>query len=60
MELYTKILDDLHAEKTKLEHVILAGQIASYESYRFFIGRLLGYRDAIEVCRDAAKGHINK
>ncbi len=49
MRLLEILLKTLRQEKARIEHVVLHGQIRSYEEYRYNLGRLKGVDDALEL-----------
>jgi hypothetical protein len=50
------LIDKLTEIKQQLENTIIEGQIQNYESYKFFIGRIQGLKDAIDIIKDTVKG----
>jgi len=53
--LYTRIIDELNNARKELEQTVAQGGAHDYESYRFFIGRIQGLKDALDICKDTLK-----
>lgn len=60
MILYTRIIDELNNARNELEQTVTQGQAHDYESYRYFIGRIQGLKDALDICKDTLKRSNNE
>lgn len=49
------LLGRLKEAKADVERMVSSGQAQDYESYRFFIGRIQGLQDAINILEDLYK-----
>lgn len=58
MILFSRIIEELNKAKKIIEHTVTCGEANDYEAYRFYIGRLQGLQDALDICRDIIKGNI--
>jgi hypothetical protein len=58
--LFTRIIEELNKAKKKIEHTVTCGGANDYESYRFYIGRLQGLQDALDICHDIIKGKLDE
>ena len=58
--IYQRIIEELNTAKKKLEHTVICGGAHDYEAYRFYIGRLQGLQDALDICHDTIKGNFNE
>lgn len=54
--LFSKLIKELTAAKHDLESLVATGGVHNYETYRFFIGRIHGLKDAIDICQNLIKG----
>lgn len=58
--IYQRIIEDIKQAKMKIEHTITSGAANDYEAYRFYIGRIQGLQDALDICQDCLKGNLNE
>lgn len=45
--------------KTELEQSVTAGNMTSYDNYKYYIGRIHGLLHAIEICQETEKRSLN-
>jgi len=48
---FDKIIEKLTDAKNELEQLVSQGQAHDYESYRFYIGKIQGLKDALDICQ---------
>ena len=53
--LFERLLQDLKAEQSKLERLIVQGQISDYATYKFLVGKAQGLLTAIDILREVFK-----
>jgi hypothetical protein len=53
--LFERLLQDLKAEQSKLERLIVQGQISDYAKYKFLVGKAQGLLTAIDILREVFK-----
>jgi hypothetical protein len=58
--IYQRIIEELNTAKKKIEHTVICGGANDYEAYRFYIGRLQGLQDSLDICHDCLKGSLNE
>jgi hypothetical protein len=53
------LLEKLTERKQETEALLLAGQIDSFDSYRYLVGKIRGLQDAIEIYTEIMRRRSN-
>ncbi len=53
--IHLRIIDELDKAKKEFEQTVADGKVHDYESYKYFVGRIQGLKDAIEICRNTTR-----
>lgn len=56
---YLKIIDEINKARKEFEQTIADGKVHDYETYKYFVGRIQGLKDAVEICHDTVKRNNN-
>ncbi len=53
--LFERLLQELKQEQSKLERLVVQGQISDYATYKFLVGKAQGLLTAIDILREVFK-----
>ena len=53
--LFERLIKELRQEKSKIEKMIMHGQIGDFATFKFLIGKANGFDDAIEILKETFK-----
>jgi hypothetical protein len=54
------LLEKLTERKRETEALLLAGQVDSFDSYRYLVGKIRGLQDAIEIYTEIMQRRSNE
>lgn len=58
--LHTRLIEELKEAKKDVENLLIHNGANNYEEYRYFMGRITGFNDAITICQEIFKRSIDE
>lgn len=58
--IHLKIVEKLNDAKKDFENLVAQGQMTNFESYKFYTGRIQGFKDSINIIQDLIKGNYEE
>lgn len=58
--IHLRIIEKLKEAKKDLESLVSQGQLDNFESYKYYTGRIQGFKDSINIIQDLIKGNYDE